>query len=395
MIGTWKVHRSSTNVKPGSDCADPSIAYNEDWGLFDIVLEHSPDKKKSETSHASFSFALGHSGAWKDASSGGRISWTTIHDEGLIFQADNLVPAVYYGHFGYDNGRSVCDVIPHGWVVAQTHNAAPMLFCFSAKRIDVAVHASTPFGVIAPISSTPLTSESFLVANWSLSPSELDQFAQGRCGSCFALGFAYAFERVLMKLLPGRKILLDREALLACSYSTQGCGGGWYSSLTLDTMITGIPVAGCMQPGISAQSGVSQGCLFYDQNSSCYSDPSTLFYPSGFVELQNQAGIKKFLVESGPVLTSVVSSNLTDPLSNPEQRPVDGAVDPVTHGVVIIGWSEDQEGNALWDVYNPWGAFATVARHETGLVERNAVGVTPDLTRGALNGIGKKRIRKH
>jgi hypothetical protein len=383
VMGVWQV-TVGDQVSRGETCKEIQLPSLSPGYSFDVALHPSGQQESFE----SFPLHLSLGGSVLDPSEPTPSSWSTIHDEGMIFEGViNGRMSVFYGNFGYSNDQSQCDRVPRGWAIHRDPDGEYHVQCFSAVLSESTYSVNTdfrPIGYILP-GLTYLPS-AFKVPRWDLTGTEQTLLRQGKCGSCYVLGFAYAFERILMNEIGGSTVRLDRESLLACSYSNQGCGGGFYSTLTLDTMVTGIPSSGCLDGGaLSKDTGKSQQC-----DDTCYTDRESLFYPSGFVELISEEAIKKFLLRYGPVPTSVRtgSRKLTNP---PAVNLNTGLIDDVNHGVVIIGWT----GN-VWEIYNPWNGFGTVEIRRDGLVEVNAVGILPDIGRGKLAIRGsQKSIRSH
>ena len=359
----------------------------------------------------------------KDLSDGTQsASWSTIADEGLVLLLSGHEPKVFYGHFGYvqeitsvtgpftlpdgstPGFTSQCNRIPHGWMI---NRVTSTLHCFSAEQLSHSSQFQPPKPVTPHPSLRSATPASYRIPNWELAPSSPSHLhVQGSCGSCFVLSFAYAFERIikseyLHSHIPHSPVVLDRESILSCSYSNQGCSGGFFPALALDLMVTGAPLSGCLdnspEDQLSYTTNNAQQC-----DKTCYSENS-LYYTAGYSELKSEAEIMKFLIQHGPVPVGVymtqehhvdLMSGIDKIIDLPNNdHPVDGW-DYINHGLVIIGWGTSGEGK-YWDVYNPWGGrdtFVKISRHADGVTERNAIGIKVDGCRGKF-GVDKDKRR--
>jgi hypothetical protein len=334
-----------------------------------------------------------------------------ISDEGLIFLPNTEDTSVFYGQFKYtrdENSKvlpemftrpdgstpgyvSHCNEIAHGWFL-QGEGGRRKVFCFSARKVipDPGLRGAA----ISPHEFGTTLDDSFESREFApefavepiIPPKSYDVQPKGKdaCGSCYVKTFAYAFERTLAHFFlkssqrSGQHVpsfRLDTDAMLVSSYSSMGCNGGYYESLTLDMTLTGIPLCGSDNDGMHC--GSSRG----------------LVYPKGFIQLQTEAEVKTLLVTNGPVLVGIfmdrdafnpLSSDIVYdiPKSTESQNP---EWDYINHGIVITGWGTTIGGVDFWTTYNSWGFEAKIQRgpdHDWYL--KYAVAVLPDLSRGAL-----------
>ncbi|KAF4749142.1 hypothetical protein FOZ62_006035, partial [Perkinsus olseni] len=127
------------------------------------------------------------------------------------------------------------------------------------------------------------------------------------CGSCYAIGavsalqtaIARQFQRVGMALPVNWS--LSVQGALSCSYSSQGCNGGFPGIMAFDLTAQGVPPASCMP-----YQGTPESC-----DRSCYKDPKKLWYAKdfgyvgGFYGRCSEALIKQHIMENGPVSVAV------------------------------------------------------------------------------------------
>ncbi|KAF4742249.1 hypothetical protein FOZ62_029322, partial [Perkinsus olseni] len=172
------------------------------------------------------------------------------------------------------------------------------------------------------------------------------------CGSCYAIGAVSALQTAIARqfrsvgmALPANWSLSVQGAL-SCSYSSQGCNGGFPGIMAFDLTAQGVPQASCMpydgayrvpriiyrRPNrlgmnvpqrslpldcrvscaLGRYQGTPESC-----DRSCYKDPKKLWYArdfgyvGGFYGRCSEALIKQHIVESGPVSVAVnVQSDL-------------------------------------------------------------------------------------
>jgi hypothetical protein len=344
-------------------------------------------------------------------------SWGTIYDEGFVIDVPSSEEMIFYGHFGFERTSKMrtesssalspdssgyvshCNVVPGGWLIRRGTSGQATLHCFRATQLEKSFEIPQLNTTHLHQSISPTLTE-FKTPHWEFqmedSPKKKNQ---GSCGSCFVLSYAYAMERIVMNLYDSygigdsNPLSLDREAILSCSVANQGCSGGFYNSLTLDLMVSGAPLSGCMVTHeMSFSTGRAQPC-----KDMCYKDKTELIYTAGFNDLQGEDEIKNFLVKHGPVPVgismtaehhnSLRAGSQSSIIHLPNDPPSENW-DKLNHGVVIIGWGTSTDGQPYWDIYNPWGGgdtFAKIFRKPNGVPERNAIGIKIDICKGKIH----------
>lgn len=371
-------------------------------------------------------------------------SWSPIYDEGLIvrYQEGNKWITLY-GQFKYIPDKKVttpssgvqedgttpgytshCETIFRGWAISEDTPGAgeKSVSCLSASKVvndrpaakvEPSGHArssdpQTTTGSLRPhdrsakaASSGPAPPSNHattllppLQYHIEYSPPDVQQ---QNCGSCYVYAFAYALERSFEKQLsaiPGGSVAhinLDRQVMLSCAYSSEGCAGGYFESLTLDMSVRGIPTTAPIWtpkksdvPSPTAQT--PQGCP-----TDRLQDKTALYYPKTFISLQSEREIKESLVHNGPVLVSVYmlqhqevgGERIRRLLRSPRSPQSVTEWDYVNHGIVIISWGE-KDGSQYWIAYNPWGVTEHIQMGgESEWIYKYAVSIVPDLCRGA------------
>ena len=396
----------------------------------------------------------------KAYSRGRPASWTVIYDDGLIIKLAGDKERILYGHFDFEatgdprtslqsgfvkedgstpGFASLCWLVTHGWVLNRNDNS---LSCFSAVKIteketseqgniratrekkgetkhiatETGGHHEVNFPDELKTNHIAIQTGGHHIVNfpekfqsmWTSNiPAAVPQMLQqgANCGSCFVYALAFALERIAsMKLLENQAnaneqelpFNLDREAMLACAFSSQGCDGGYYSALSLDLSYTGARLFDPNDPqicflgdnaGPSSKTGKARECDF----TSCFQEQSQLIYTKGFRDLRSESDIMESLQRNGPVLVGVKMSHQNQPETQAGILVVDplkgqGGWDFINHGLVITGWGQDLEtGTLFWNAYNPWGSMVRIARgaNHAGLA-KYATELIVDETRGVF-----------
>ncbi|KAF4696761.1 hypothetical protein FOZ60_015662 [Perkinsus olseni] len=177
---------------------------------------------------------------------------------------------------------------------------------------------------------------------------------------------------------------LSVQGALSCSYSSQGCNGGFPGIMAFDLTAQGVPQASCMP-----YQGTPESC-----DRSCYKDPKKLWYArdfgyvGGFYGRCSEALIKQHIVENGPV--SVAVNAQSDLLPRPPHNITgfDAGTPYGTEHSVIEGNSTPaihrEEGRFLMLTSSPVGSsFRSIEiRNSTSLIQRMTAKATSkrDLT---------------
>jgi hypothetical protein len=445
VVGLWRISFSRLKVElmPSScrSSVDVNPGNNIDVNLFKV--ENSVNKNEKgvlEVDNSGQELQLRYKASFKGADT----SWTMIYDDGLVIHLGDA--RILYGHFGYkattdppkpeEEGfvtaegttpgfESECGAVLYGWVI----NKDESLSCFTAKRVDYITDTGSSKGLLLRRSNSMQGVKPLLAGISEVSAKNaVDEFTskwtkqvthsevQGsKCGSCFVFAFAYALERIASKEYLTRidktsesgepPLSLDREVMLSCAYSSQGCNGGYFNSLSLDISYTGarlvdISSQDCLTPkgnnALSTDTGKAKECDF----SKCFINKSKLIYTKGFRELHSDEEIMESLRRNGPVLVGVRMALKSADTSREKIYEVDPfpgrgrneGWDFIDHGLTITGWGEDSPDQQFWHVFNPWGTMMKIARgkgHER--IAKYAMEVILDTSRGFFKPIAKEQ----
>ena len=444
VVGSWRISFSQikADLVPSSCRSSVNVHLGNNIDVNLLKLENSVNKNEKgvlQVDNSDQELQL----RYKASSDSADTSWTMIYDDGLVIHLGD--ERILYGHFGYkattdppkreEEGfvtaegttpgfESECGAVLYGWVI----NKDESLSCFTAKRVDQKIDTVSSKGLLrrgnsmqgvkpllAGISEVSAKNpDDEFTSEWTKQVAHSE--VQGsKCGSCFVFAFAYALERIASKEYLTRfgktsesgepPLSLDREVMLSCAYSSQGCNGGYFNSLSLDISYTGARLVAensqdCLTPkgenALSTDTGKAKQCDF----KLCFIDKSKLIYTKGFRELHSDEEIMESLRRNGPVLVGVrmaVKSAETSTEKIYEVDPFPGkgrneGWDFIDHGLTITGWGEDSPDKQFWHVYNPWGTMMKIARgkgHER--IAKYAMEVVLDTSRGFFKHIAKEQ----
>jgi predicted secreted protein len=181
---------------------------------------------------------------------------------------------------------------------------------------------------------------------------------QGWCGSCWAFATIGVVES-LIKLGDGVTRDVSEQYLVSCNSDGWGCGGGWRA---FDYFINQIP------PGETAAGAVYEADFPYTSGATgndgpCTNQPHThheklVSWGMQWGTPSSPATIKQLIYDYGPVYVSVCASG-------PAFNSYSGGIyltnessycgGGTNHGVVLVGWDDNQGSSGVWYLRNSWG----------------------------------------
>lgn len=178
---------------------------------------------------------------------------------------------------------------------------------------------------------------------------------QARCGSCWAVAAAEAFEdRICIKCNGKHKAKIGAQELVSCNYASFGCSGGFPWAAWEYYALFGSVTEDCF-PYTSGK-GDSGSCPFFSFLLNKCPNRNTTYksYKIHHVEiLMGEKYIMQDMLEHGPV--EVGFTVFEDFMSYNE-----GIYEPTTtkqvggHAVKLIGWGTEN-GVDYWIAANSWG----------------------------------------
>jgi len=179
------------------------------------------------------------------------------------------------------------------------------------------------------------------VFDWRDSSGVTPVKSQGGCGSCWDFCATAAFE-AMIQIYDGRLVDLSEQHVLSCNLYDGSCGGGWMSNAYELFMNFG---------------GVYESCMPYHANDT---DPcihlscEVVDRIQGWTDIPNDVSSIKTAVLTGPVACAMtVYNEFMYYTGGCYENP---GLDPVNHGVLIVGWDDSQcGGQGAWICKNSWG----------------------------------------
>lgn len=172
---------------------------------------------------------------------------------------------------------------------------------------------------------------------------------QGSCGSCWAFATVGPLEcNILIK--DGVTVDLSEQWLVSCNREGWGCDGGWWAHDYHE-----------WKTGATGGTGaVRESDLPYvGYEASCDGPYSHAFLLDGWEYIGSKhstptvEAIKQAIMDYGPVTVAVyVDSVFQSYAGGVFNASADGSVN---HGVLLVGWDDDQGSNGVWFMRNSWG----------------------------------------
>lgn len=173
---------------------------------------------------------------------------------------------------------------------------------------------------------------------------------QGNCGACWAFATVGALESAIL-IKDGVTVDLSEQWLVSCNRDDYGCDGGWFAhEYHLDTPDRCGGTGAVLEAAFPyAQTQLACGCPFphsYSITAWAYVDTEST--------VPTVDDLKQAIYTRGPVSASVYADAgfqaYTGGIYN---RCVNGEVN---HGILLVGWDDNQGPHGVWIVRNSWGA---------------------------------------
>jgi len=171
---------------------------------------------------------------------------------------------------------------------------------------------------------------------------------QGPCGSCWAFATVGPLESNIL-IEGGEAADLSEQYLVSCT-AAGNCGGGWWAH---DYHMAEYP------PGSEGGAVPEDEFPYVAWNAPCggpYSHPwkiESWSYVNPYYNVPPVDEIKQAIIDYGPVTVAIyVGSEFQAYGSDIFNTNQNGTVN---HGVVLVGWDDNQGSNGIWILRNSWG----------------------------------------
>ena len=181
---------------------------------------------------------------------------------------------------------------------------------------------------------------------------------QAACGSCWAFATVGAFECAI-KIKDGQNVSLSEQWLISCNQETEaphvlggawGCNGGWWAH----DYHAGLKTDPC--GGSGAVLIANFPYYAYDRPCQCpyphdYAMDSWAYIgdPEGIPDVD---AIKQAILTYGPVCAGVYVNSAFSAYRNGVFNTSEDQ--EVNHGIVLVGWDDNQGANGVWFLRNSW-----------------------------------------
>jgi hypothetical protein len=172
---------------------------------------------------------------------------------------------------------------------------------------------------------------------------------QGSCGSCWAFSTVGALE-CNIKLKDGVTVDLSEQWLVSCNSDGWGCGGGWWAH---DYHQWKTDPCG----GTGAVLETSFPYVASDVSCNCPYPHDYLIDDWAFVgtsySIPPVSSIKQAILDYGPVSVTVYANFAMQAYTGGIFNGCEAG--EVNHGVVLVGWDDNQGTAGVWIMRNSWG----------------------------------------
>jgi C1A family cysteine protease len=174
---------------------------------------------------------------------------------------------------------------------------------------------------------------------------------QGGCGSCWAFATVGPLE-CNISIKDGITVNLSEQWLVSCNHNDWGCDGGWWAhsyhqSGRDNCNHTGaVPESECPY----AAADLPCGCP-YEHTYRI----SSWYYVGNQSSIPSVGAIKQAILDHGPISVAVVSTSAMHAYNGGVFNFTTGG--DVNHGVVLVGWDDNQGTEGVWYMRNSWGSW--------------------------------------
>jgi len=172
---------------------------------------------------------------------------------------------------------------------------------------------------------------------------------QGGCGSCWAFGSIGPLECAI-KIKDDVTVDLSEQWLINCNREGWGCGGGWWAHDYHQWKTDDCGGVGAVFEADLPYTAQDDPCECpYEHH---YLIDSWAYVGSGG-SIPDIDAMKQAIMDYGPISVAVIA--------NSAMQAYDGGVfnacatGDVNHGVVLVGWDDNQGTNGVWFMRNSWG----------------------------------------
>jgi len=172
---------------------------------------------------------------------------------------------------------------------------------------------------------------------------------QGGCGSCWAFGTVGALEcNILIK--DGIVVDLSEQWLVSCNSDGWDCGGGWWAHDYHQWKTDPCGGTGAVRETDFPYTATNGTC-------SCPYEHHELIdswaYVGNSYSIPSVSSMKQAILDYGPISVAVYANSAMQAYTGGIFNGCQSGT--VNHGVVLVGWDDNQGTNGVWIMRNSWG----------------------------------------
>lgn len=172
---------------------------------------------------------------------------------------------------------------------------------------------------------------------------------QGGCGSCWAFATVGALECNVL-IVDGEVVDISEQWLVSCNDDGWGCGGGWFAHEYHDSKTDPCGGTGAVMETHFPYTATDELCACpYPHR---YFIDNWAYVGGGGTP--SVAAIKQAILDHGPVSVACYVDDAFQGYTGGVFN--DCAWGSVNHGVVLVGWDDNQGDDGVWFMRNSWGA---------------------------------------
>ncbi len=174
---------------------------------------------------------------------------------------------------------------------------------------------------------------------------------QGGCGGCWAFATVGPLE-CNIKIKDGVSVDLSEQYLISCNHNDWGCDGGWWAHAYHQTQKDP-----CNDVGAVPESQFPY--VARDAACGCPYDHSYMIYSWSYVgtsyNVPSVDAMKQAIIDHGPIAVGVVATSAMQAYHGGIFNQSSGGA--INHGVVLVGWDDNQGDSGIWIMRNSWGSW--------------------------------------
>ena len=172
---------------------------------------------------------------------------------------------------------------------------------------------------------------------------------QGSCGSCWAFATVGPLEsNILIK--DGIEVDLSEQWLVSCNRDGWGCGGGWFAHDYHEWKTDPCGGTGAVMEADFPYAAADLPCDCPYPHEYFIEDWS---YVGTAYGVPSVAAMKQAIYDHGPISVAVAVNST---FQNYQGGVFEAcSASSINHGVVLVGWDDNQGSNGIWYLRNSWG----------------------------------------